>query len=55
MHMKASLCNIRSVVICLIGFVVFLRFDELAKLVRSDDEIKSDIFKLFNECSKTYH
>ena len=31
----ASLYYIRSVVICLIVFAAFLRFDELAKLVRS--------------------
>lgn len=49
----ASLYNIRSVVICLIPFAVFLRFDELAKLVRSDVEIKSDMLKLFIESSKT--
>ena len=30
----ASLHNIRSVVICLLAFTAFLRFDELAKLVR---------------------
>ena len=34
----ASLCDIRSVVICLIVFAAFLRLDELAKLVRSDVE-----------------
>ena len=32
----ASLYNIRSVVICLLAFAAFLRFDELVKLVRSD-------------------
>ena len=31
----ASLYNIRSVVICLLAFAASLRFDELAKLVRS--------------------
>ena len=50
----ASLYNIRSVVICLIySFCYIFRFDELAKLVRSDVEIKSDMFKLFIESSKT--
>ena len=49
----ASLYNIRSVVISLIGFAAFLRFDELAELVRSDVEIKSDMLKLFIESSKT--
>ena len=48
-----SLYYIRSVVICLIAFAAFLRFDELAKLVRSDVEIKSDMLKLFIESSKT--
>ena len=32
----ASLYNIRSVVICILAFAAFLRFDELAKLNRSD-------------------
>ena len=32
----ASLYNTRSVVICLLAFAAFLRFDELAKVVRSD-------------------
>ena len=43
----------RSVVICLIAFAAFLTFDELAELVRSDVEIKSDMLKLFIESSKT--
>ena len=43
----ASLYNIRSVVICLQAFAAFLRFDELARLVRSDVKIENDMFKLF--------
>ena len=38
----ASLYNIRSFVICLLAFAAFLRFDELAKLVRSDVQIEND-------------
>ena len=38
----ASLYNICSVVICLIAFAAFLRFDELAKFVRSDVKIEND-------------
>ena len=49
----ASLYNIRSVVICLLAFAALLRFDELAKLVRSDVEIKGDMLQLFIESSKT--
>ena len=49
----ASLCNIRSVVICLLAFAAFLRFDELAKLVRSDVKIENDMLKLFIQSSKT--
>jgi hypothetical protein len=49
----ASLYNIRSVVICLVAFAAFLRFDELAKLLRSDVEIKADMLQLFIESSKT--
>ena len=49
----ASLYNICSVVICLLAFAAFLRFDELAKLVRSDVEIENDTLKLFIQSSKT--
>ena len=49
----ASLYNIRSVAICLLAFVPFLRFDELARLVRSDVKIENDMFKLFIQSSKT--
>ena len=43
----ASLYNICSVVICLLAFAAFLRFDELAKLVRSDIKMEDDMLKLF--------
>ena len=49
----ASLYNIRSVVICLLAFAAFLRFDQLAKLVRSDVKIENDMLKLFIQSSKT--
>ena len=49
----ASLYNIRSVVICLLPFAVFLRFDELAKLVLSDVKIENDMLRLFIQSSKT--
>ena len=49
----ASLCNIRSVVICLLAFAVFLRFDELAKLVRSVVKIEDVMLNLFIQSSKT--
>ena len=45
--------NIRSVVICLLAFAAFLRFDELAKFVRSDVKIENGTFKLFIQSSKT--
>ena len=45
--------NIRSVVICLLAFAAFLRFDELAKLVRSDVKIENEMLKLFIHSSKT--
>ena len=47
----ASFYNIRSV-ICLLAFAAFLRFDELAKLVRSDVKIEDDMLKLFIQPSK---
>ena len=46
-----TLFNIRSVLICLLAFAAFLRFDKLAELVRSDVEVDSE--KLFIEYSKT--
>ncbi|XP_074610128.1 uncharacterized protein LOC141864308 [Acropora palmata] len=49
----ASWYNIRSVVICLLAFVAFLRFDELARLVRSDVKIEDVMLKLFIQSSKT--
>ena len=49
----ASLYNISSVVICLLAFAAFLRFDELAKLVRSDVKIENEMLKLFIQSSKT--
>ena len=49
----ASLHNIRSVIICLLAFAAFLRFDELAKLVRSNVKIGDDMLKLFIQSSKT--
>ena len=49
----ASLYDIRSVLICLLAFAAFLRFEELAKLVRSDVETDSEKLQLFIESSKT--
>ena len=49
----ASLYNIRSVVICLLAFAAFLRFDELAKLIRSHVKIEDVMLKLFIQSSKT--
>ena len=49
----ASLYDIRSLLICLLAFAAFLRFDELAKLVRSDVELDSEKLQLFIESSKT--
>ena len=39
-----SLYNFRSVVICLLAFAAFRRFDELPKLVRSDVKIENDMW-----------
>ena len=48
-----TLFNIRSVLICLLAFAAFLRFDKLAELVRSDVEVDSEKLQLFIEYSKT--
>ena len=39
-----SLYNFRSVVICLLAFAAFRRFDELPKLFRSDVKIENDMW-----------
>ena len=49
----ASLYNIRAVVICLLAFAAFLRFDEVAKLFRSDVKIEDVMLRLIIQSSKT--
>ena len=49
----ASLYDSRSPLICLLALTVFLRFDELTKLVRSDVDIDSEKLQLFIESIKT--
>ena len=39
----ASLYNFRSVFICMLAFAAFLRFDELAKLIKCDVKIENDM------------
>lgn len=48
-----SLYDICPVLICLLAFAVFLKFDELARLVRSDVELDSEKLHLFIESRKT--
>ena len=50
---KASLSDVRIVAICLVGFVGFLRFSEVAHLRESDVHIFHDHAELFIEASKT--
>ena len=50
---SATLHDFRSVAIRLLAFAAFLRFDELARLDRSDVKIENDILQLFIELSKT--
>ena len=38
----------------MLPFAAFLRFDELAKLVRSDLEVDTEKLQSFIECSKTH-
>ena len=49
----ASLYNIRLVVIYLLAFAAFFRFDELAKFVRCHVKIGDEMLKLFIQSSKT--
>ena len=49
-----SLYNTRSVVICLLAFAAFLRFDELAKVVRSDVKIENDILNYLSYKQRCY-
>ena len=50
---EASLSDVRIVAICLIGFVGFLRFSEIAHLRESDVHMFHDHAELFIEASKT--
>ena len=49
-----SLYNTRSVVIYLLAFAAFLRFDELAKVVRSDVKIENDILNYLSYKQRCY-
>ena len=49
----ACLYDIRSVLIGLLVFAAFLKFDELAKLVRSGVELHSEKLQLFIASSNT--
>ena len=50
---KASLNDIRSLTICLVGFAGFLRFDELSKIKETDVTIFDQHMEIFLETSKT--
>ena len=49
----ASLADVRTLAICLIGFAGFLRYDELARLRDTDLSMFPDHVELFIESSKT--
>lgn len=49
----APLYDIRSVPICLLAFCDFLRFEQLARLLRSDVVVEGEMLQLFMESSKT--
>ena len=49
----ASLSDIRTLTMCLVGFVGFFRFSELAQLKESDVVIYPEHMELFVEASKT--
>ena len=49
----ASLADVHTLAICLLGFAGFLRYDELAKLRVSDLSMYPDHMELFIESSKT--
>ena len=50
---EASLANICALVMCLIGYAGFFRFDELAKLKESDVKFYDEHTEIFVESSKT--
>ena len=53
----ASLADVRTITICLLGFAGFFRYNELASLREADISIFPDHMELFLESSKTdqYH
>ena len=52
---SASLSDIRTITICLVGYAGFFRYNELAKLKESDIHIHKDHMEVFVESSKTDH
>ena len=51
----ASLSDIRTLSVCLLGFAGFFRFDELAKIRESDIAMYKEYMEIFIESSKTDH
>ena len=49
----ASLSDIRTLTICLLGFAGFFRYDELSSIKESDIVLHSDHVQIFVESSKT--
>jgi integrase len=50
---NASLADIRTLAICMLGFAGFFRYNEIANLKGSDVSILSDHMEIFVEASKT--
>ena len=50
---EASLFDVRTLTMCLVGYAGFFRFDELAKLKESDVSIYPEHMEIFVESSKT--
>ena len=49
----ASLADVRTLTMCLVGYAGFFRFDELAKLNESDVKVYPEHMEIFVESSKT--
>lgn len=50
---EASLSDIRTIAICLVGFAGFFRFDELSKIKESDVQFFPEHMEIFVQSSKT--
>ena len=52
-HAEATLSDIRTLTMCLVGYAGFFRFDEMSKLTEADVRFYAEHMEIFVESSKT--